>query len=55
MKREYTHPLADVVGKWEGSPIVDGRITQTSTLDEAMAQAVEESLAVTIEGTLHDG
>ena len=54
LKREYTHPLADVVGKWEGSPIVDGRITQSSTLDEAMAQAVEESLAVTIEGTLHD-
>ena len=54
LKREFTHPLADVVGKWEGSPIVDGRISQTSTLDEAMAQAVEESLAVTIEGTLHD-
>ena len=54
LKREYTHPLASVVGKWEGSPIVDGRITQTSTLDEAMSQAVEESLAVTIEGTLHD-
>ena len=54
LKREYTHPLADVVGKWEGSPIVDGRITQTSTLDEAMYKAVEESLAVTIEGTLHD-
>src|SRR5699024_5386052 len=54
LKREYTHPLASVVGKWEGPPIVDGRVTQTSTLDEAMAQAVEESLAVTIEGTLHD-
>ena len=54
LKREYTHPLASVVGKWEGSPIVDGRITQSATLDEAMAQAVEESLAVTIEGTLHD-
>ena len=54
LKREYTHPLASVVGKWEGPPIVDGRVTQTSTLDEAMAQAVEESLSVTIEGTLHD-
>ena len=54
LKREYTHPLASVVGKWEGPPIVDGRVTQTSTLDEAMAQAVEDSLAVTIEGTLHD-
>ena len=54
LKREYTHPLADVIGKWEGSPIVDGRITQTATMDEAMAQAVEESLAITIEGKLHD-
>lgn len=54
LKREYTHPLADVVGKWEGPPIVDGRVTQSSTMDEAMAQAVEDSLAVTIEGTLHD-
>ena len=54
LKREYTHPLASVVGKWEGPPIVDGRVSQASTLDEAMAQAVEDSLAVTIEGTLHD-
>ena len=54
LKREFTHPLADVVGKWEGPPIVDGRVKQSSTLDETMAQAVEESLAVTIEGTLHD-
>ena len=54
LKREYTHPLADVVGKWEGPPIVDGRVTQSSALDETMAQAVEESLTVTIEGTLHD-
>src|SRR5699024_1396955 len=54
LKREYTHPLASVVGKWEGPPIVDGRVKQTSTLDEEMAHAVEESLAVTIEGTLHD-
>src|SRR5699024_1372121 len=26
LKREYTHPLADVVGEWEGPPVVDGRI-----------------------------
>ena len=54
LKREFTHPLADVIGKWEGSPIVDGRVTQTSTMDEAMAKAVEDSLAITIEGKLHD-
>ena len=54
LKREFTHPLANVVGKWEGPPIVDGRVTQTSTLDEEMYRAVEESLSITIEGTLHD-
>ena len=54
LKREFTHPLADVIGKWEGSPIVDGRVTQTSTMDEAMAKAVEDSLEITIEGKLHD-
>ena len=54
LKREFTHPLADVIGKWEGSPVVDGRITQTSTMDEEMSKAVEDSLAITIEGKLHD-
>lgn len=54
LKREFTHPLADVIGKWEGPPIVDGRVTQTSTMDEAMAKAVEDSLEITIEGKLHD-
>ena len=54
LKREFTSPLADIVGKWEGKPIVDGRITQSSTLDEAMQKAVEDSLEISIEGTLHD-
>ncbi|WP_026366218.1 phage tail spike protein [Salinicoccus albus] len=54
LKREYTSPLVDVVGKWEGKPVLDGRVTQQSTLDEMMHKAVEESLAITVEGTLHD-
>src|SRR5699024_11626318 len=54
LKREFTSPLADIVGKWEGKPIVDGRMTQSSTLDEAMQTAVEDSLAISVEGTLHD-
>ena len=54
LKREFTSPLADIVGKWEGKPIVDGRITQSSTLDEAMQKAVEDSLEISVEGTLHD-
>ena len=54
LKREFTSPLADVVGKWEGPPIVDGRMTQQSTLDSAMQEAVESSLEISVEGTLHD-
>ena len=54
LKREFTSPLADIVGKWEGQPIVDGRITQQSTLDSAMQKAVEDSLEISVEGTLHD-
>src|SRR5699024_10425710 len=49
-----THPAATLVGKWEGPPIVDGRVKNRDTLDEMMHKAVEESLAITVEGTLHD-
>lgn len=54
LKREYTSPLADVVGFSEGKPIVDGRVSVVETMDAALIKAVEESLAITIEGTLHD-
>ena len=54
LKREYTHPLADVVGKWEGPPIMKGSFKVASAIDEAMKEAVDKSLAITIEGTLHD-
>src|SRR5690625_6555604 len=46
LKREYTHPAASIVGKWEGPPIVDGRVKNRDTLDEMMHKAVEESLAI---------
>ena len=54
LKREFTSPLASILGKWEGAPIVDGRMKQQSTLDEAMQKAVEDSLEISVEGTLHD-
>ena len=54
LKREFTSPLASILGKWEGQPIVDGRMKQQSTLDEAMQKAVEDSLEISVEGTLHD-
>ena len=54
LKREYTHPLANVVGKWEGPPVVDGRVKDVETLQQSMYMAVEKSLEISIEGTLHD-
>ena len=54
LKREFTSPLASILGKWEGAPIVDGRMKQQSTLDAAMKKAVEDSLEISVEGTLHD-
>ena len=54
LKREYTHPLASVVGKWEGPPVVDGRVKDVETLQQSMYNAVEKSLEISVEGTLHD-
>lgn len=51
---EYLSPLASVVGKWEGPPVKKGSFKVESALEEAMMEQVESSLAVTIEGTLHD-
>ena len=54
LKREYTSPLASVLGIYEGKPIVDGRIKDTATMDSNLKRAVEESLEISIEGNLHD-
>ena len=54
LRREYTSPLASVLGKYEGKPIVDGRVTDKETLDKMMKEAVEKSLEISIEGNLHD-
>nr|WP_068129255.1 phage tail spike protein [Nosocomiicoccus ampullae] len=54
LRREYTSPLAEVVGKYEGKPIVDGRVTDKETMDKMMIEAVEKSLEISIEGNLHD-
>src|SRR5699024_1461126 len=54
LKQEYTSPLAKVVGKYEGKPIVDGRITESKTLRAYMKRAVKDSLKISIDGNLHD-
>ena len=54
LKREATSPLADIVGIREGSPVVDGRITQTATMDARLQQAIDDSLLINVEASLHD-
>ena len=54
LKSSYTSPLAEIVGFYEGKPIIDGRITKKSSMDEALEKAVEESLQISIEAKLHD-
>src|SRR5699024_4522167 len=54
LKQEYTSPLAKVVGKYEGKPMVDGRRTESKTLGAYMKRAVEDSLNISIDGNLHD-
>ena len=54
LKREYTSPLASLLGVYEGKPIVDGRIKDTATMDSNLKRAVEDSLEISIEGNLHD-
>src|SRR5699024_6832578 len=54
LKREATSPLADIVGIREGSPVLDGRITQAATMDERLQRAIEDSLLISVEASLHD-
>lgn len=45
---EYTDPLANVIGKREAPPIIDGRITKEETLKKAMELAIIESRTLSI-------
>ena len=48
LQYEYTHPLADLIGKRHAPPVIDGRMTKPDTLKKAMELVLEESLKVSI-------
>ncbi|MDU4965006.1 MAG: SGNH/GDSL hydrolase family protein, partial [Staphylococcus warneri] len=48
LQYEYTHPLADLVGKRHAPPVVDGRITKGDTLKKAMELVIQESLKTSV-------
>ena len=52
--REYTSPIADIVGIREAPPIKNGNITKTSTMDEQLKELVDESLKISVSATIHD-
>ncbi|MGK8294083.1 phage tail protein [Staphylococcus arlettae] len=54
LKREYTSPLADIIGIREAPPIRDGRITNQSTMDANLKKIVDESMQISFTADIYD-
>lgn len=55
LKREYTSPLEAIIGeRREAPPIRDGRITQQSTMDNALKKLVDESMQISFSADIQD-
>lgn len=52
--REYTSPLASVLGKREAPPLKNGNITTTGTMDAYLKKLVDDSLKVSVTADIHD-
>ncbi|MYL41832.1 phage tail protein [Virgibacillus salexigens] len=52
--REYTSPLANIIGKREAPPIKNGKITTTSKMDESLKALVDESLQISVSADIFD-
>lgn len=54
LKREYTSPLAKIIGIREAPPIRDGRVTKQATMDESLKKLVEESVKISFTADIYD-
>lgn len=54
LKREYTSPLADIIGIREAPPIRDGRVTQQATMDANLKKIVDESVQISFTADIYD-
>lgn len=54
LTREYTSPIASIIGKREAPPIKNGNITTSSTMDEQLKILVDESLKISVSADIHD-
>src|SRR5690625_1222445 len=52
--REYTSPLANILGIREAPPIKNGNITTVETMDEQLKTLVDESLKISVSADIHD-
>jgi hypothetical protein len=52
--REYTSSLAAVIGVRHAPPIYDGRVTDATTMDNALKILVDESLKISVSADIHD-
>src|SRR5690625_435822 len=54
LMREYTSPLAQIIGIRHAPPIKDGRIKSQSTLDKQLKELVDNSLKISVTANIHD-
>src|SRR5699024_10596924 len=52
--REYTSPLADIIGIRHAPPIKNGNITNQSTMDANLKKLVDESIKISVSANIHD-
>lgn len=54
LKREYTSPLAAIIGIREGPPIMNANITKKETMDKQLKEAVESSVNISFTADIYD-
>lgn len=54
LTREYTSPLAEILGKRDAPPIKNGNITTTTQMDSQLKELVDTSLKISVSATIHD-
>ncbi|MCH4432238.1 phage tail spike protein [Staphylococcus haemolyticus] len=54
LKREYTSPLAKILGKLHAPPIMDGRIKLKDTMDKKLKELVDSSVVLSFTAKIAD-
>ena len=54
LKREYTSPLAKILGKLHAPPIMDGRIKIQETMDQKLKELVDSSVTLSFTAKVSD-